>query len=154
MQAHVSPPDVSYRSAMLLLTVTHSHWSPLNLPFCLQTPGACVHWYGKRETSFLRKLGHITIVGRSPQECRDRLGLLDPALAAALQPAESSQHGLGSSPQQPSAPITEASPSFHLDTLSPISELSSRTGGRMMPPGQDPGLVISELHFNHAMANA
>ena len=52
-----------------------------------QTPGASVHWYGKAGISVNRKVGHITIVAPDRATCRQRLAMVDPAAAAALQEA-------------------------------------------------------------------
>lgn len=41
-------------------------------------PGASVHWYGKAGVAAQRKIGHITIVGRDNEECRQRLRAIDP----------------------------------------------------------------------------
>lgn len=50
-----------------------------------QVPGASVHWYGKAEVADQRKVGHITIVGRSNAECRQRLRAIDPRELASLR---------------------------------------------------------------------
>jgi 5-(carboxyamino)imidazole ribonucleotide synthase len=42
----------------------------------LETPGANLHWYGKREVRPLRKMGHVTLV---PTEDEDREELLETA---------------------------------------------------------------------------
>jgi len=42
------------------------------------TPGASVHWYGKAEVSPQRKIGHVTFVGNTRQQCRERLAKVDP----------------------------------------------------------------------------
>ncbi|KAL4429623.1 hypothetical protein ABPG77_008672 [Micractinium sp. CCAP 211/92] len=52
-------------------------------------PGASVHWYGKAGVAAQRKIGHITIVGRDNEECRQRLRAIDPAAADAIEAATS-----------------------------------------------------------------
>ena len=37
----------------------------------LETPGASLHWYGKREVRPLRKMGHVTLVGDGEHELLD-----------------------------------------------------------------------------------
>ena len=49
-------------------------------------PGASVHWYGKAGVAANRKVGHITIVGKDNQECRDRLRAIDPGGGQGWQP--------------------------------------------------------------------
>ena len=49
-------------------------------------PGASVHWYGKAGVASNRKVGHITIVGKDNQECRDRLRAIDPGGAQGKLP--------------------------------------------------------------------
>jgi phosphoribosylaminoimidazole carboxylase len=48
------------------------------------TPGCNVHWYNKDGVKTGRKMGHINIVGKTIQEARARLEMLDPAAAACL----------------------------------------------------------------------
>ena len=38
----------------------------------LETPGAALHWYGKREARPLRKMGHVTVVPTA-EEGREEL---------------------------------------------------------------------------------
>jgi phosphoribosylaminoimidazole carboxylase len=47
------------------------------------TPGCNVHWYNKSVFKG-RKVGHINIVGRSVQEARERLALLDASVVTRL----------------------------------------------------------------------
>lgn len=54
-------------------------------------PGASVHWYGKAGVAAQRKIGHITIVGRDNEECRQRLRAIDPGGS----PARGSGFGRG-----------------------------------------------------------
>ncbi|ELZ00395.1 5-(carboxyamino)imidazole ribonucleotide synthase [Natrialba asiatica] len=39
----------------------------------LETPGAALHWYGKREARPLRKLGHVTLSGRDDETTAELL---------------------------------------------------------------------------------
>jgi len=39
----------------------------------LETPGAHLHWYGKRQARPLRKMGHVTLSGGDPDEAVDEL---------------------------------------------------------------------------------
>ncbi|WP_323171588.1 5-(carboxyamino)imidazole ribonucleotide synthase [Natrialba sp. PRR66] len=39
----------------------------------LETPGAALHWYGKREARPLRKLGHVTLSGRNDETTAELL---------------------------------------------------------------------------------
>ena len=47
-------------------------------------PGAAVHWYGKAEVARQRKIGHITFVGATNEECRKKLRAVDPRAADAV----------------------------------------------------------------------
>lgn len=49
-----------------------------------RVPGASVHWYGKAEVARQRKIGHVTFVGRSNEECRRRLRAVDEGAADAV----------------------------------------------------------------------
>jgi len=49
------------------------------------TPGASVHWYGKDGVAKGRKVGHVTILGRSRAEARARLARVDADAALALE---------------------------------------------------------------------
>lgn len=75
-----------------------------------QVPGASVHWYGKAEVADQRKVGHITIVGRDNQECREKLRAIDPRAHAAMLAASSQvatqlqQQGAAGAPP-PSGPL-------------------------------------------------
>lgn len=51
------------------------------------TPGASVHWYGKKEVVPQRKIGHITFVGDSVSQCRKLLQHVDSRAAAAIDRA-------------------------------------------------------------------
>ncbi len=46
--------------------------SPRQLARALSVPGAHIHFYGKRQSRLLRKLGHITVVGDSLAQARER----------------------------------------------------------------------------------
>jgi len=54
------------------------------------TPGATVHWYGKDGVAKGRKVGHVTILGRSRAEARARLSEVDADAALALEKSSSS----------------------------------------------------------------
>lgn len=49
-----------------------------------RTPGAAVHWYGKEEVAKQRKIGHVTFVGASNEECRLQLRAVDERAANAV----------------------------------------------------------------------
>jgi 5-(carboxyamino)imidazole ribonucleotide synthase len=46
--------------------------------------GACLHLYGKREARPGRKMGHVTVLGASPQDALERAGQV--AAALGLEP--------------------------------------------------------------------
>ncbi|MFT5127948.1 MAG: 5-(carboxyamino)imidazole ribonucleotide synthase [Rhodothermales bacterium] len=52
------------------------------LEACLETPGVFVHLYGKTEVRPHRKMGHVTLLGDSPEDLRVLIFRLKPQLAA------------------------------------------------------------------------
>ena len=76
------------------------------------TRGASVHWYGKDGVAKGRKVGHVTILGRSRREARARLAAVDADAALALEK---------SSPSSSSSSAAAASPSTASNTFPPTA---------------------------------
>lgn len=97
------------------------------------TPGASVHWYGKAGVAAQRKIGHITIVGKDNEECRQRLRAIDPVAADSIEASTSRvaadlQPGGGSSgPAGPAVGIIMGSDS-DLATLKAAAEILEEFG--------------------------
>ena len=72
------------------------------------TPGATVHWYGKDGVAKGRKVGHVTILGKSRAEARERLAAVDADAALALEKSSSSS-------------ATSAAPSSSFNMFPPTS---------------------------------
>lgn len=49
-----------------------------------RVPGASVHWYGKADVANQRKVGHVTIVGATNAQCRDKLRIISASAADAI----------------------------------------------------------------------
>lgn len=85
------------------------------------TPGASVHWYGKSDVAEKRKIGHVTIVGKSNEECRQRLRAIDSRAAdsvvAASLAARSALSGQGSPDP---ATVARSGVSLSADTQHPL----------------------------------
>lgn len=63
----------------------------------LAVPGACLHLYGKAEARPGRKMGHVTVLGATDEQARERAavvaGVLDMALPGCLRPAADASAG-------------------------------------------------------------
>lgn len=70
------------------------------------TPGASVHWYGKDGVAKGRKVGHVTILGRSRAEARARLAAVDADAAVALERSSPSSASVSSVSASPSSSNT------------------------------------------------
>ena len=66
------------------------------------TPGASVHWYGKDGVAKGRKVGHVTILGKSRGEARARLARVDADAALALEKSSPSPSSSTSTPNSSS----------------------------------------------------
>lgn len=97
-----------------------------------RVPGAAVHWYGKAEVARQRKIGHVTFVGATNDECRRRLRAVDERAADAVVAASAMVQadlalGAGSRHQGPRVGIIMGSDS-DLPTMRGAAEILEEFG--------------------------
>ena len=51
-----------------------------NIDTLMGMPEAYLHWYGKKETRAMRKMGHVTVLGKDIAEVDDKLAILNTAI--------------------------------------------------------------------------